>query len=597
MTFAQIIILSLIGLALVLFIWDRIRFDFVALSVLLVGVILKVIPVTKAFDGFGHPAVITVASVLILSKALGNSGVTDMFSKALEKIHHNFVLFSMSLCFIAVFLSSFMNNVGALALLMPVAINATQKMGKSPSLILMPLAFASILGGLTTLIGTPPNIIISAFRARSLGAPFGMFDFAPVGLMIAVIGALFISLIGWRLIPKNRTSPKTLYDLVSIDTYVTELELTPQSPFIEQVHAQIEQIAKGLEIDILGLIRNGHRYLVTPQNQKYQAGDILIVEADAEEIHRFADKYKLLVKGSDERSTKRKDSDTTEDLEHIEVTVASNTTIEGRVVEEIGFNRRYGVNLLAVARQGQPYKGRLRSFKIQVGDVLLLEGKSELLSSLIWAMKLMPLARRSLNITGHQQFWKSLIIFLGAVGLTVSGVLSAAISFMLGALLMVLTKAIPRREFYEAIDWPIIILLGSMIPIAEAFESTGAAAYVVKLFLEFKSLSPTVIVAIVLVVTMLLTDIMNNSATSLIMAPLAISIAQKLEVSPDTFLMAVAVGSSCSFLTPIGHQNNALVLGPGGYKFGDYWRLGLPLDVLIIIIGIPMILYVWPLHP
>ena len=598
MTENQILIILIIIIALVLFIWEKWRYDFVALSCLFIGVFTGIIPASSAFTGFGHPAVITVAAVLILSKGLAQNGVTDIIVQALEPLTKNFTSYMCGLCFTAMILSAFMNNVGALALLMPVAIATAMKVNKSPSYVLMPLAFSSILGGLCTLIGTPPNIVISSFREKSLGSAFSMFDFTPVGLVVACVGVLFICFVGWRFLPKTRTSKKPLEDLLDIDTYVTEMIVKQDSPIIGVKHSDMLERAKKDDIDILGLIRHNQRYVMVPKNQLYQAGDIIIVEADPNDMSKFIANHGLDILGSDDTNGKLKKSETSTDAEQdlVEAVVGPNSSIAQKYVEDIAFKRRYGIQLLGVSRQGHPYRGRLKTFLLKVGDVLLLKGHGERLTASISNFNLLPLAERHIRLSSHSKLYHAIGIFVGAILLTATGMVSAPVSLSVGALLMVLTKTLDVKEFYESIEWPIIVLLGAMIPISTAFETTGAASLLVQSFLGSNPhLSAVTLLMILLISTMLLTDIMNNAATSIIMAPIAVSLAQSLEVNPDTFLMTVTVGASCSFLTPIGHQNNALVLGPGGYKFSDYWRIGLPRDVLIVVVAIPMILLVWPL--
>lgn len=594
---SQLIISGLILLMVAMFILDKIRYDFVALGALMTGVLSGVIPTNHAFDGFSHPAVITVASVLVLSHTLSINGVSDLLAGVLERFSNNFTLFLFAVCTITATLSAFMNNVGALVLMMPVVVNCVNRMERSPSSVLMPLSFASILGGLTTLIGTPPNIIISSIRAKNFGTPFDMFSFAPVGLVIVTSGILFLGFIGWRIMPKKRSPSKALYDLLEIDTYVTELLISNGSVLIDMPYKKVKEMAQAENIEILGLIRQDRRQMLTSHHQPYHLGDVLIVEADAKNIDAFAQKNGLILKGSDEKPQVLDAQNLPQDHEYIEVVVNSNSPLAGQIVEDIKFNRRHGVNLLAVSRQGHPYKGRLKAFNIQVGDILLLEGSKERLSSLISSAQLMPLAYRNLNIRTRQKLWPSITVFSGSIGLAASGILPAPIVFTLAAVCMVLLKLLPKKEFYNAIEWPIIILLGSIIPISGAFETTGAAKFIVEHLLEVGHFPVEGTLIVIMVATMLLTDTMNNAATALIMAPIAISVSQRLEVNTDTFLMAVAIGASSAFLTPIGHQNNTLILGPGGYKFSDYWRLGLPLDIIIVAVAIPAILYFWPLYP
>lgn len=590
MTQDQLILLAILAGTLVLFAVNRWRFDIVAMMALLAAVIAGIVPVSDAFSGFGHPAVITVAMVLILSRAVSDSGVVDVLARSLDPIAKRPLLFLLALCSLAMVLSAFMNNVAALALLMPVALSCAKKAGHSPSFSLMPLSFASILGGMSTLIGTPPNIIVAGYRASAAGASFNMFDFAPVGLSLAFVGIAFITLVGWRLLPANRQADTSAEDLFEIRDYVTELRVPRGSRVVGKTIAAFEQ-ETDLPLTILSIIRQERRIAGWIRLEELQAGDIVLVQTDASTLNALVRATGLeLVADVDVGRDLRAGG-----LAVMEAVVPPDAWIEGRTAAMMWLRSRYGVNLVGVSRQGRPIKERLRSVPIQAGDVLLLQGDQRALPQTIAALGCLPLAQRGLNLKTR----KSLLptgIFAAAIVLMTGGWLPPQIALTAGVVLILILGIMPVRDVYQAVEWPVIVLLGAMIPVGQALETTDAVGLVAGGLADLAGdTAPIVILAMVMVMTMLLTDIMNNAATAVVMAPLALNLAQTIGVNPDAFLMGVAISASSAFLTPIGHQNNTLILGPGGYRFGDYWRLGLPLDIVILITALVTIPLVWGL--
>jgi di/tricarboxylate transporter len=483
-----------------------------------------------------------------------------------------------------------MNNVGALALLMPVAIQAAAETKRSPAMILLPLSFASILGGLFTLIGTPPNIIIATFRARALDAPFGMFDFTPVGGLIAIAGVVFVTLVGWRLIPKERLKRGKDQEILDIEDYIAEFRLPKESKFVGKSLADIEAAIEEEGASIVGLTRAKER-ISLHRRRLMAADDILILEAAPDAMSRIGTELKLeLIAGG--RAIKDL---TSEHVALFEAVVAQGSPLIGTTPGQLGFRRRYRINLLAVSRQGRPYRDRLKNFQFQAGDVLLLHGDVEHFPGVLSRLGAMPLAKRDLGFVRPARAGIAVSLFVGAILLTAFGVLSPPIAFVAAGGGLVLARILSLEEVYGAVDWSIIILLAALIPIGGALQSTGATGVLAGAIVAASSgFGPIVIVALVMIVTMTLSDIINNAATAVVMAPIALGIAKGLEVKPDAFLMAVAIGASCAFLTPIGHQNNTLVMGPGGYKFGDYWRVGLPLEALIVVVSVPLLPLVFP---
>ena len=592
MTFEQQTIVAILIGVFVFFLWGRWRYDVVAFTALMVSVLSGVISTDEAFNGFSHPAVITVAAVLVISAGLAVSGVIDRIAHiVVPPLKSLFLQISIMSSFSAI-LSAMMNNVAALALLMPATIDSAKKAKRSPALLLMPLSFGSILGGLITLIGTPPNIVIAHYRETVAGEPFSMFDFSPVGSVVAVVGVLFLGLVGWRLLPKDRQAKSATDELYDIDDYVAEGIVTEGSAAIGQTIKDIDSIADSCDVRLAGMIRDGKRILRLTRTRIVEEGDIFILKTGPKELDTFAHKLGLEVKGGDyDRSLFSND-----DVMLQEAVVSADSRVIGRKIGEIRLKSRSALNLLGVSRQGQKINHALHKLVFHAGDVLLLQGDIDSMTKSMDRLGLLPLAGRGFNMGKRQHAWIAILLLAGAIGAAATGLTSLTVALAIAALGMVLFNIIPLRDLYNTIDWPVIVLVGSMIPIGGALETTGTTDLIAAGILSMSAgYSAFFVLALLFIVTMTLSDLMNNVATAVMMAPIAVSMANSLEANPDSFLMAVAVSSSCAFLTPIGHKNNALIMGPGGYKFGDYWRMGLPLEVIITIVALPMIALVWPL--
>ena len=593
MTLEQATIFAILAAALGLFVWGRLRYDAVAVMALLAAVLTGLVSAEEAFTGFGHPAVVTVAAVLILSHALRKSAVTELAVRLLQPFSGNPTLHIMVLTGLAAVCSAFMNNVGALALLLPVAIMSANASGRPVSRLLMPLSFASLLGGLITLIGTPPNIIIASFREQATGASFAMFDFAPVGLGVAAAGLVFIALVGWRLLPKERAAEASAAVDFHIEDYLTQVRLPDDSAFVGRRLIELENLAEG-DLASLALVRRGDRMLAPSGYLRLQAGDVIEVEADAATLKRVVEDAALELVGASAHGAEAFSSDR---VELIEAVVTPRSRMEGLTARHLRLHTAFGLNLLGVARQGQALTGRLGAVRFQAGDVLLLQGESVGIPAALTTLGCLPLAQRELPPQRPTvASMRAPVVFGVAILFAVLGILPLQISFVSAVVALVLLREINLQELYEGVDWAIIVLLGAMIPVGAALESTGGTMLIAEPIIRLSETVPVWgLLALLMVLTMLLSDVINNAATAVLMAPIGITIAEGLGVSIDPFLMAVAVGSSSTFLTPIGHQSNLLVMGPGGYRFGDYWRLGLPLDFLIVAVAVPLILLAWPL--
>ena len=603
MTLEQGQIFVILVASMGLFIWGRWRHDVVAIAALLACVIAGLVPEREAFAGFGHPAVITVACVLVLSHGLQRTGAVSRLAQRLLPSGAGVLLSIAALTGLGALLSAFMNNVGALALLMPIALQIAARLELPPGRVLMPLAFGTILGGMTTLIGTPPNLIVSSFRAQNGSGPFAMFDFSPVGVAVAVAGVLFITLLGWRLVPKREVG-----NAASFDTghYLTEARVKEGGKAQGKTLREIEQLLDEADAQVVAMVRNKLRLTAPNPRRVLQADDVLVIEAEPEELGEVLGQLDLLLEAereaeeAEQQQAKDGEADKKasngDDRAIQELLVKPDSSLIGRSASSTRLRSRYSINLLAISRQSHRSIKRLRSTLIQGGDVLLMQGSAEDIGEFASDYDCVPLAARAINIPDPRQANLALGIMLLAIAAAAFGLLSAAIAFASGVLAYMLLRLVPLRAVYESIDWPVIVLLGALMPVAGAMSATGAADLLARLLMENLAQGNAIItLTLLLVVTMTLSDFMNNAATAAVMCPIALSAASQLGVSPDSLLMAVAIGASCSFLTPIGHQNNTLILSPGGFRFGDYWRLGLPLEILVVLISVPMLLWIWPL--
>lgn len=602
MTFDQVALVIVFAIALALFVSERVRYDLVALGALLVAVLAGLVAPSDAFSGFSNDAVVTVAAVLIMSQALARSGAVDTLTTPLLRIATKPLALLVGLCLVGACLSTFMNNVGALALLMPIAISGARKGGYSPGLLLMPLSFATLLGGTVTLIGTPPNLLIADVSARLRGEAFTMFDFTPVGAALALVGIAFIGLVGWKLLPAGRSGTKSPTELFDIGHYVTEGRIPAKSSLVGQTIRQFEE-ANGDAAVVLGLVHGDVRLRARP-SYTLQAGDVLLLQAETEALQGYVKGGEVELVAAAPHAPAEGEHTNGEEaakapparrgLETAEVVVTPTSWVQGTTARKLHLRARFDTNLLAISRRGRPITTRLRDVSLLAGDVLLLEGPSSDLSDVVTRLGCLPLADRRLLVS-RPQVVLPFAVFLAAVALVILGVTSAAIAFVLGAATMVALGFLPARDVYSSVEWPVVVLLAALIPVANALETSGTAQLAADALVAIAgSLPPHGILALVLAVTMAVTPLLNNAATVLVMGPIAHGIATSIGVDSAAFLMAVAIGASCDFLTPFGHQNNTLILGPGGYRFADFWRLGLPMDALVLGVAVPLLPIVFP---
>ncbi|WP_299349898.1 SLC13 family permease [uncultured Shimia sp.] len=590
MTTDQIILFSLFGGVFVLLLWGRFRYDLVAFTALMLGVVLGVVDTKNAFSGFGHPATIVVALVLVVSAGLMRSGAVFLITRTLVDSARGLGSHIALMGGIGAVLSAFMNNVAALALLMPVDIQTARKAGRSPALSLMPLSFATILGGMATLIGTPPNIIIAAIRGEAVGEPYKMFDFAPVGGITAIAGLIFVALIGWRLIPARDDAGKKVSDL---DSYIAELTVPAESKLIDLRLGELQEEADEADVALIGLIRDGKRRYGAARNTRLKASDTLIIEATPDALDEF--RTALNLNFSDEKREEHLKA-AGEGLDMIEIVVPETGRIVGKSAQSLGLAWRQGSVLMGISRNGRRITSQIRRTEIKPGDILLLLVPKNRGNDVTDWLGCLPLADKGYVVTDNKKVWLAIGLFGAAVLAASLGVIYLPVALGIVVVAYVLTKIMPISELYDHIEWPVVVLLGSMIPLGAALEDAGGTKLIADSLIGLTAGMPAwAVLTVLMIVTMSLSDVLNNTATTIVAAPVGIQMANSLNVSPDPFLMAVAVAASSAFLTPIGHKNNTLILGPGGYRFGDYWRIGLPLEIIVVAVSVPAILVFWPL--
>ncbi|MGN6375545.1 MAG: SLC13 family permease [Sphingomonas sp.] len=591
MTLPQILSVATLTGMMALFVWGKFRYDVVAILALLVSLALGIVKPKEAFTGFSDDLVIIVASALVMSAAVQRSGVIEtalaFVSRYVKHVRSQLVVLTASVGFA----SALVKNVGALAMLMPAAFQMAKKNETSPSVFLMPMSFASLLGGLMTLIGTSPNIIVSRVRAEMIGQPFRMFDYTPVGLGLLLVGLVFLRF-GYRLLPRDRRGAATLGEAIDTKGYITEATIGAESPAIEETVAEFIE-RHDHEITITSILRSGMRAAPYAETQLRER-DTLILGGEPDVLEQVIAGDRLELTGQD----REKPADSKgQEVGVIEAVVNTDSPLVGQTAGRLRLQERYGVNLIAVSRRGQRLIKSLGKTVLQGGDVIVLQGALNQLPEKLRDLGCLPLAERQIRLGSTRRTLLPIAILAVAMAATATGLIPVAVAFFAAAGLVLVTGALPVREAYEHVEWPILVMLGALIPVSDTLRTTGASGLIAEwLSHTAASMPPWGAVALILVAAMAVTPFLNNAATVLVMAPIAAVFAKDLGYRPDAFLMATAVGAGCDFLTPIGHQCNTLVFGPGGYKFGDYARLGAPLSLLVILVGTPLIMLFWPVR-
>ena len=591
MTLPQALAFGILFAMMAMFAWGKLRYDLVALAGLFAAIIAGVVPHDKAFSGFSDDIVIIVASALLVSAAVARSGIIERAVRPLGPYLTHTSIQVIALTVTVTVLSAFVKNIGALAMMMPVAFQLARRNDTPVSAVLMPMAFGSLLGGTITLIGTSPNIIVSRVREELTGQPFGMFDFAYVGIALAIVGVLFLS-VGYRLLPQGRKGQASMdvaFD--NLEGYTTEVSVTKESSIVGKTVGDVEKLFEN-KVDVLLIIRGHSRRFDPPDSESFKTNDILLLEGEPEILERFVGEAALkLVRDKTELET-----DTPkDDIGVMEAVVSDDSVLVGHTPAQLRLYQRYQVNLLAVSRRGERITRQMRSVELKPGDVLVLQGNLTTMPEALGELRILPLAERDLRLGAGQQSILPLLVLIAAMIVVSLHLVPVATAFFGAAVVMLLIRALTLRAAYETVEWPILILLGALIPVSDALRTTGGTELIAGWLSSVGDLLPPIgALGLVMIAAMAVTPFLNNAATVLVLGPIAAGFASKLGYGPDAFLMAVAIGAACDFLTPIGHQCNTLVMGPGGYRFGDYWRLGLPLSIMVVLVGVPLIAVFWP---
>jgi di/tricarboxylate transporter len=594
MTWQQGAAFGLIGLMMAAFVWGRFRYDLVAMVALLSAVLIGIVPADKAFSGFSDDIIAIIASALVVSAAVARSGIVE---RALKPIAPYLTTKSIQVVVLAgavAALSGFVKNIGALAMLMPVAFALARKNETSPSVYLMPMAFGSLLGGIVTLVGTSPNILVSRVRQEITGEPFSMFDFTPVGLILALAGIAFLA-VGWRLLPSNRKGAATIEAAFNLEGYTTEAVVQPKTDTVGKTVGQFEKLS-GQDVEVLMLVRKGGRRYAPTEKTELRAGDVLLLEGEPEALERVVADAKLQLATASSRKSKKEVDTPADDLGVMEAVVTQDSVLAGSNAQQSKLYHKHHVTLLAVSRAGARIRTQLRSVRLRPGDVVVLRGNLTEMPEALGELGLLPLAERTVSLGSTRRSIMPILVLAVAMLLVALGYLPIAIAFFGTAVVLLLIRSITLKEAYAAVEWPILILIGALIPVSDALRSTGGTELIAALLSQAGDyLNGYTALLLIMAAAMAVTPFLNNAATVLVMGPIAAAFAAKLGYRIEPFLMAVAIGAACDFLTPIGHQSNTLVMGPGGYRFGDYWRLGAPLSLLVLIVGVPLIAFFWPL--
>lgn len=591
MTLQQGLAFGILALMMLTFAWGKIRYDVVAVAGLFAAIAVGIVPYDKAFSGFSDDIVIIVASALVVSTTVARSGVIERLVRPLGPYLVRTQVQVIVLTATVTVLSAMVKNIGALAMMIPVAFQIARRNDTPVSAMLMPMAFGSLLGGIVTLIGTSPNIIVSRIREEMTGQPFGMFDFTPVGAVLAIAGVLFLSF-GYRLLPRDRKGQASIDAAFNLEGYTTEVVIPDGSAIAGKTVGDLKQVSEDA-FTVLMVLRDGRRRYEPADNAALAAGDVLLLEGEPDVLERAvgAAGLKLARDGRD------KEADTAhDDIGVMEAVVTDQSLLVDQTPAQLRLYERFQVNLLAVSRRGERITRQMRSVRIRPGDVLVLKGNLTTMPQALGELGCLPLASRDLQLGAGRQSFLPLLILLAAMAVVSAHLLPVPVAFFGAAVAMVLIRAVRMREIYETMEWPILILLAALIPVSDALRTTGGTDLIAGwLTTAGDRLPPLGALALIMITAMTVTPFLNNAATVLVMAPIAAGFASKLGYGPDAFLMAVAIGAACDFLTPIGHQCNTLVMGPGGYRFSDYWRLGLPLSIMVVVVGVPLISFFWPL--
>ena len=595
MTTDNWLVLGILAVSLVMFVREKPRVDVVALLVLIACVLAGLVGAREAFLGFSDPAVITVWTVFILSGGLTKTGVAEQIGEFIARIageNPRQILLLMML--ITATMSAFMNNIGAVAIMLPAVIGICRSQQIPPSKMMIPLAASALLGGNITLIGTPPNLIATALMEQAGIQPFGFFDYAPTGIVITVVGLLYIYFIGYRLLPE-RTSGEEISEGYNIPTdYLTEAVVTADSPLVNR---RINLVRFGLENDVaIVYARRGREFVQQASDRRLRINDVLLIEGPYEQVEALAEKLKLNLQADLEQDTVEEELEAAGEL--VEITLSPRSRFRGKTLSELGFRSRYGISILAIRHEGEPLVSKVVDVPLRFGDVLLAQGSQKKVDGLKVNPNFIVLDNTRQKRGVRREKAPLAVITMLITLITIAFVPSSYVSTVMlsGAIGMVLTGVLSMEEAYDAIDWKAVFLIAGMLPIGAAMENTGTASLLANgVLTTIGGMGPHVVLAVLFLLTAILTSVISNAAATVLLIPIAIGSARGLAVNPEPFVMTTVIAASSAFLLPIGHQANIIIYGIGGYRFADFLRVGIWLTLLLLATVVLIVPLVWPL--
>jgi di/tricarboxylate transporter len=582
---------GLIILAIALFVNKRISFDITALLILAILVVTGILTPKEGLSGFSNPATVTIACMFILSEGLRQTGalnfVGDYFFK-LGKLHYRLAIFIVML--VIGVISAFINNTAAVAIFIPVLISLSKDLGESASKLLMPMSFAAMFGGVCTLIGTSTNLLVDSIARENNLAGFGMFEFAPVGIIFFAVGFIYIFTVGMKLIPERRKD-ESLTDTFKMQSYLTDVVLQPNSPFVDTALKNTKLI-QDLDLDIVEVFDVDGEAKTDRETNKLRANDILRIRGSVHELNRLLQREDVIIKPSKEWEDKDFEMGNTQ---LVEAVIAPESSYENQKLNQLDLYHQYEALVLAIRQKGKVQQDHLTEIRLQSGTSLLLFAKKERINDIKNSEEFVLATEIELPEFKNEKIPIALGIIAGVVGLAAFGVLPIVVTAICGVIVMILTGCITNEEAYHSINWKVIFLLGGVLPLGIAMQKTGAAELMVTgLIQQLETLGPTAVLSAFFFLSMMLTNVISNNATAVLLAPVAIEAASSIGVDATPMLVAVTMAASLSFMTPIGYQTNTMIFGPGQYTFADFLKVGTPLNLLFWIIGTFAIPYFWP---
>ena len=591
MTPENILVLAILAGAVILFVSERLRVDLIAMLVLITLTLTGLVTIEEAFSGFASPAVITVWAVYIVSGGLFRSGVADTLANFMLRLAGRSYLRLLFVIMLTIgIMSSFMNNIGAVAILLPAVVSVARKINVAPSKLLIPMAFTSLLGGKMTLIGTPPNILATSIMETYGGLePFGFFDFTPMGAIVLGVGILYFLLIGNRLLP-NRTPGGQLSEAYHVRNYLSEVRIGKKSSLIGK-NLEESQLGESYKLNVLQIERSGARLLVPLQDPLLRDGDILLVQGSSQNILKAREALNLEAIPEWKFEELRRDSQAM-----IEVTLSPGSHMVGKTLKQTDFRAHYGLTVLAIQHGGKSIVSNLADLPLEFGDALLIQGPEDRIAHLRRDAEFIILETPPMETKRTKKAPLAVLILVGVLFVVSFRILHVSIAMLIGSMLMVLTGVMNMEEAYDSIEWKSVFLIAGMLPMGIAMQNSGTALFLAQKIVELVGDWGTVAVLMgIFLMTALITEVMSNAAATVLVTPIAIDAARSLNANPQTFVMAVVIAAATSFLMPIGHQANVLVFGPGGYKFGDYTKVGIWLNIIIFFVVLIFLPLIWPL--